>query len=750
MKIRPSILALLLTLLVILMGCDNGSVSDSAAEKSSGLGKVCLSVDGDSGMPQKALWVDNYVGASLKYQYNAVPQWDTTGAAVSIQGATDWKAINYSDNMSLGYFTPGQWVFGVRILLHDNNEETEDTVIYEGFSSVISVANRSVEVTVEVHKLTTGASAGAVSINVTAPTIDAANDYLTVSYSENASITINAQSGAEHYSANNGITTYKYTLNNLSAGEYDFTLRHSSGGMGGAVAVELRSGEMAVISGYLESGNWQLGYLAIKVHEVNVSPTTFGQLFVNVETAVPGDRVSIYAKPSFGCTLSNLSVTYVDDQSVSHNVNYTQNYDDENLFTFVMPNADVTVAATFEETAINFTQFRSKVFELYNSNNVQAFGRSDEDPNNYYAKIKDVKIWYDESNNKICWHSPNNRLKLRTNSLAGFFRDCDKFTSISMAGFDTSEIIDLSSLFENCGNLKEVDLDGVNTASVEDMSKMFYKAGYYYFPSYTTGVGKEDQTHNHQDNSENLVISNMNFNTSHVVSMSYMFSVCAAVDLSGTNMSAWDVSNVEDMSFMFAGQSVSGGSWKYWYNKIASFPDISGWNTISCTSFKNMFALCNRFKELDISGWKFNNVVYIDRMFERCECLGMVDTQGDANDNIKLKFPEHTYMTKVQDMLYMFGKDVEFRRENLAAIVASWDFTGNPYADSLLGNATNGDTTPETVPSNRILSSECGALSDANSHRNFKTSITITTKDGRTLYAGGGTNYKSQRLRTTK
>ena len=739
---KPSILVLLLTLLVVLMGCDNGSVSDSAAEKSSGLVKVCLTVDGDSfGMSQKTVSTDGIDWASYTYMYNAVPQWDDN----NIHGATDWQVLNYQEGMSLGYFTPGRWVFGIQIL-HNG------IPVFEGYSDVINIGASRVNVTVFVSKIVQNATPGYVSINVKAPTEN--NEGLAVAWVGTESASGDSVSGSGNAIArqlDNGKTEFTFTTPTpLAVGTYTFTLTHSPSESGATETVILLQNQVAVISGHLNNGVWQIGYLAIKVHEVNVSPTTFGQIFINVRTAAPGDRVSFYAKPSFGCILSNLSVTYTDDQAVSHDVDYTQNYNDENLFTFAMPNADVIVAATFEETAINFTQFRSKVFELYNSNNVQAFGRSDEDPNNYYAKIKDVKIWYDDSNNKICWHSPNNRLKLRTNSLAGFFRDCDKFTSISMAGFDTSEIIDLSSLFENCGNLKEVDLDGVNTASVEDMSKMFYKAGYYYFPSYTTGVGKEDQTHNHQDNSENLVISNMNFNTSHVVNMSYMFSVCAAVDLSGTNMSAWDVSNVEDMSFMFAGHSVSGGSWKYWYNKIASFPDISGWNTISCTSFKNMFALCNRFKELDISGWKFNNVVYIDRMFERCECLGMVDTQGDANDNIKLKFPEHTYMTKVQDMLYMFGKDVEFRRENLAAIVASWDFTGNPYADSLLSNAINNDTTPETVPSNRILSSECGALSDANTHRNFATRITITTKDGRTLYAGGGTNYKYQRLRTTK
>ena len=140
MKKMASIFTLLLTLLVLLTGCDNGSVSDSAVSKSSGLVKVCLTVDGDSSDLQKSVGVSGDYWTSLTYQYNAVPQW-IDPAGTKIHGATDWLTINYSAGMSLGYYSPGPWVFGILI-------KNGSSVIYEGFSDVANVENASVNVDV--------------------------------------------------------------------------------------------------------------------------------------------------------------------------------------------------------------------------------------------------------------------------------------------------------------------------------------------------------------------------------------------------------------------------------------------------------------------------------------------------------------------------------------------------------------------------------------------------------------------------
>ena len=713
---------LLLFLVFSLISCDNGSASNAGPNN---LVKVSLVVGNE--VSQRSVSVtSNLDWASFTFQYNAVPQWVGT----NIQGATDWTNFSYSDGVSLGYFTPGQWIFGVRIF---NGE----TPIYEGFSPKMNISTSSVEVIVMMRKLITEATAGSISVNVTAPTV--AGDYLNISCNGGAAQAASAD-------RENGITTFTYSINDLTAGSYTVTLTHPSANSGAVVAIDLREGEMAVISGHLDNGIWQVGYITVKIYTVSINKNAYGNVYLNTTVAPEGDRVSFEAIPLSGSSVYSLAINYTDENEVIHAVSYSRN---GNLYSFYMPKYDVTINITFTvvDTEINVAYFKSIVQGIYDANEATSFGRSDDPPTGDYFAVKDVQVWLEGT--KISWYSPNgNTFKFKAGSLKSFFKDCDKLVSVDLRGIDTSDITNMASLFENCYDLKSVNFGGINTAKVLDMSKMFYHAGYHYFPVYETGTPREDQTHNHQDNSENLVISNMNFNTGRVVDMSYMFSVCAVVDLSGTNMASWDVSKVEDFSYMFAGESVAKPSYKYWYNKIASF-NISSWNTISATTFRNMFALCNRFTEIDISGFKFDNVVYVDRMFERCECLGRVATQGNPEDNIKVIFPSVTKLTKVEDMLYWFGKDVELRRENLAAIVATWDFTGNPNADTLFANNANNDTSPETIPSNRILSSECCSNTSANYRQNFRTQISMTTLDGRTLYIGGN-GIRGQRIRLTE
>ena len=647
---------LLLFLIFSLISCDNGSASNAGPNN---LVKVSLFVGNE--VSQRSVSVtSNMEWENFTFQYNAVPQWNGT----NIQGATDWTNLNYSDGVSLGYFTPGQWIFGVRIF---NGE----TPIYEGFSPKMNISTSSVEVTVMMRKIITEATIGSISINVTVPTID--GDYLNISCNSGAAQAANVE-------RENGISTFTYSINNLVAGNYTITLVHPSANSGAVLAIDLREGEMAVISGHLDNGIWQVGYITVNIHSISLNKNEYGNVYKNTDYAAVNDKVSFTVEPFSGSIIQSLNISYVENEITKY-VDYTTN---GNLYSFYMPDFDVTINVVFKATDSDVQPafFKSIVKGIYDTSDALSFGRSDTPPEVDYFAVKDVRIWFDTSTKKICWYSPNgNIIKFKSGSLAGLFKDFETLTSISLKGFDTSEITDMSSLFENCYDLKSVDFNGINTAEVKNMSKMFYHAGLHYFPDYETGVVREDQTHNHRDNSENIVISNMNFTTNKVENMSYMFSVCAVVDLSTTNMSSWDVAKVEDFSYMFAGESVAKPSYKYWYNKISGF-NISSWNTISSTTFKNMFALCNRFTEINISGWKFDNVVYVDRMFERCECLGRVATQGNSEDNIKVVFPSVTKLTKIEDMLYWFGKDVEFRRENMKAIVESWDFTGNPNADA--------------------------------------------------------------------
>jgi len=654
---KISIFTLLLTLLVFLTGCDNGSVSDSSVSKSSGLVKVCLTVDGDSSGAQKTVNAGGSYWTSLTYQYNAVPQWiDPQGTP--IHGATSWLPINYSTGMSLGYFAPGQWVFGVRI-------KNGATVVYEGYSEVIEVKNASVNVDVLVNKLVTNAVVGSVRIAVTAPAEE--DDTLSISYSGTSSggpFTDPAEYDSAKY-------PFEYTVPGLTAGTYTFTLTHSVGSVAGSIDVTLASGEMAVISGHLDNGRWQLEYYTVKVYTVTAAPASHGSVQVNTEFAAVGDRVSFYPKPVSGSTLISVSVTCGGNP-----VTFTYS---EKMYSFTMPDGNVTVSATFDvvDTSINLSHFKTILKAFYDSNpGVTAFGRSAVEPSGVeYLGIKDVKIWYDSTLTKICWYSgAGNEITFNNDdtSMADLFKDCTNYLDISMDGIKTANITDMHGMFENCANLQVVDLNGVVTTLVTNMSRMFYKAGTNYVPR----KGGAEDGKNMQDNTNNLLIKNLRFNTSACTNMSRMFQLSSINNLCSpeprnnneipTNISSWVTSSVTNMSYMFAGEYGRNPA-TYTYNKVASL-DLSSWNTSSVTDFSYMFDYCNRLTTMNISNFDFASATTITRLFDRCESL------------TSLTFPSHTVLDNVTDMCWALSSIDKLTVNDWEAILACWDIDRCPIA----------------------------------------------------------------------
>lgn len=81
-------------------------------------------------------------------------------------------------------------------------------------------------------------------------------------------------------------------------------------------------------------------------------------------------------------------------------------------------------------------------------------------------------------------------------------------------------------------------------------------------------------------------------NLSNVASTKYMFGASDVKNI--PNIGTWDMSNVEDMSFMFK-------------DAIYINPTIGGWNTASATNIESMFDGAYSFNQ-DISGWYVNNV----------------------------------------------------------------------------------------------------------------------------------------------
>ena len=82
-----------------------------------------------------------------------------------------------------------------------------------------------------------------------------------------------------------------------------------------------------------------------------------------------------------------------------------------------------------------------------------------------------------------------------------------------------------------------------------------------------------------------------------------MFYYCKELKSVG-DISNWDISNVRDMSFMFA---------------LCEFfnQNLSKWNVSRVTDMTLMFDGCYSFNQ-DISGWNVSNVRNNDFMFNNC------------------------------------------------------------------------------------------------------------------------------------
>ena len=757
MKAKVSSISAIICLITLvffcILACDNGSVSDSASSKTSGLTKVCLTIEEKtSGIIQKSIST-NTAWDSYTFQYSANPKWTDA----NVQGKTGWTTIEYFEGISLGFFAPGQWTFGVRII----DENDNDNVIYQG-SSDVSIVNSSVDFNLNVLV----DNKGSVVISITAPTVQ--NDGLSISYSGTDSGSVSVQPTRE-----NGITTFRYEFSDqsaLDAGSYVFTLKHTVNSIaddsGAALAITLRPGEEVNITGHLENGEWQLSYITVKIYSITINTEYEGisncTVKANTASAAAGERVSFYVNPFQGTEKVGVSYTWEDNPNPPVNLEPSNG-----LYSFIMPEGDVTINAFYRGSGgdINIGFFRAFFQILYSSNPTAiSFGRSPNPPaHSGFFEIKDVLLWCEEDNEhhkRIWWYNEPHAFKFKPGSLDELFKDCTSFKTIDLSGIDTSAVDNMSGMFANCANLQNITFDEkengkfkhFNTSNVEDMSSMFENC----VKLESLNLASID-THKVESMSRmfkgcevltEIVLDSekvtdeedprfgkfLNFNTSNVTDMSYMF--CGrkveapnvkptAMSLTTLDVSGLDTSSVEDMSYMF-----------YMCWQLSTL-DVSGFKTSNVTNMSNMFACYNNgdtlypgsLTALNMSGWDFSNVTTVAKMFDRQELLDEFlrfpgETQEEKEAGIVTNFASLTNMN------YMFSQCRSLRPTKLGSIVGTWKFPAGAYENNgLFGKFRNTSTDPNFIIRDTMLAGQ--------TYGNFGVRQKYTTADGKNLYIGG-------------
>ena len=599
MKAKVSCISTIICLITLvfffILACDNGSAPDSVVSETDGLVKVSLSVDGDSSSIQKSASLD---GANFTFYYKAVPQWSQTK---TIAGSTDNQFVqipNYTsgDSVSVGYFAPGQWVFYIRIL-------SGSTPIYEGHSAVITVSKTSANVTVAVAKIIQEATEGAVSISITAPTFDQNTDALTVGWSGTAS-----GSAAATATASGGVTTFTYYKDDLAFGTYTFTFTHSNVNNNvGSITVTLQQGRLIAISGGLSNGVWDLGYLSLQLHDITVvkhnwgtpeEPEYCGTVDLDSSSAVKGDRVSFTPKPVKNSSVAALTITCGGDD-----VTFSRQGD---LYSFVMPDGDVTINVTFahvtpEET--NALLFKIAVQSLYNENiaTVESFGQAAGGPGvgDNPTTLGDVKIWYDSTNHKVCWYSEADKIKLSAGSLTELFKDCVRYTSISLNKIITTNVTNMSGMFQGCTGLTSLNLSNFNASGATDISNMFQGC---------TGL-------------TSLTLTGFTTSNTSGVNMAGLFKDCSSL------------SSITLPATLYTGKATSLAGFFQGCSSLSGTLNLTNFDASSATDISSMFQGCSNLTALTLTGFTTNSTssVNMARVFKGCSKLSSISLPASFN-----------------------------------------------------------------------------------------------------------------------
>ena len=218
----------------------------------------------------------------------------------------------------------------------------------------------------------------------------------------------------------------------------------------------------------------------------------------------------------------------------------------------------------------------------------------------------------------------------------------------SLSNWDVSNVTNMSYMF--VGANPSFSCATWNTAKVTNFTNMFQGA-------WRGRAGLSDSTPQPVAGMETLV-------KAAATDTSYMFNQAAG--LLNVDMSAWNVSNVTNMSNMFSNMALSNTSrqslstWNtgkvidmslmFSWNRSSGSLNIGTWDVSKVTNFRNTFETFQGYKmTADLSAWNTSGAVNMFGMFEVMTAFGDVPNQGFNPGNIA-----NWDVSNVTDMYRMF------------------------------------------------------------------------------------------------
>ncbi|WP_261791641.1 BspA family leucine-rich repeat surface protein [Campylobacter lanienae] len=198
-----------------------------------------------------------------------------------------------------------------------------------------------------------------------------------------------------------------------------------------------------------------------------------------------------------------------------------------------------------------------------------------------------------------------------------------------MMKFHPKNKAELEKLIKN----QEINLGDIDTRAITDMSKLFYMSWREDF----SGI-------------ENWDVSN-------VTDMSEMFAGCTNFNQPLNN---WDVSSVTDMSEMFG--SVIDTNQMFYGCENFNQP-LNNWDVSSVTDMSGMFAGCKNFNQ-QLNSWDVSSVTNMSEMFSGCDNFNQPLNNWDVSS--------------VTDMSEMFAGCTNFNQP-----LYNW-LINNPNADKII------------------------------------------------------------------